>query len=415
MNNIKIMSRIKPIFNDNEESCVRENNNEIQLIKCQKRYLKTSKFRYKYNFDKVFDEKCDNLDIYNYFSIDILKHMMRNQQNVMFYVYGHTGSGKTHTILGDSKEEGFLGLILKDMIHINKFVNVSVMEIHNNKCYDLLNNKKVIVQRENYENNYVLSSCKKGSISNQEEINNFKLLLKNRKTGVSSENEQSSRSHLIINLEFARRSLKILDLAGCEKARLSICKDRNEFKENGEINQSLFALKECIRALIDGKKHIPYRRCELTKVLKDSFDPKNKTFVMSTITQEIRNSQINLDVLNYICNIKKIKFSDTQSNLPYINFNMQSSPRIKYLKFKKSILNTFMQQEDMILNEMFEKNTTTNLFEKYVEIIDKKKKLLDAYKPTQNLIPKPPPRMTAKERSAKLKNINYIISNIKID
>ena len=42
MNNIKIMSRIKPIFNNNEESCVRENNNEIQLIKCQKRYLKTS-------------------------------------------------------------------------------------------------------------------------------------------------------------------------------------------------------------------------------------------------------------------------------------------------------------------------------------------------------------------------------------
>tara|TARA_Y200000002_G_scaffold379413_1_gene388636 strand:- start:934 stop:2181 length:1248 start_codon:yes stop_codon:yes gene_type:complete len=415
MNNIKIMSRIKPIINTNEESCIHENNNEIQLIKCQKRYLKTSKFRYKYNFDKVFDEKCDNLDIYNYFSIDILKHMMKNQRNVMFYVYGHTGSGKTHTILGNSKEEGFLGLILRDMIDIGKSVKVSVMEIHNNKCYDLLNNKKVIVQRENYENNYVLSTCKQETIINNEQINRFKVNLKNRRTGVSSENDQSSRSHLIINIEFAKKSLKILDLAGCEKARRSLCKDRNEFKENGEINQSLFVLKECIRALIDGKKHIPYRRCELTKVLKDSFDPKNKTYVMSTVTQEIRNSQINLDVLNYICNIKKIKISDIQSNLPYINFNMQSSPRIKYLKFKKSLLNTFVEQENVILNEMFEKNTTANLFEKYVEIIDKKKKLLEAYKPTQNLIPKPPPRMTAKERSAKLKNINYIISNIKID
>ena len=204
-------------------------------------------------------------------------------------------------------------------------------------------------------------------------------------------------------------------MAGCEKARRSLCKDRYEFKENGEINQSVFVLKECIRALIDGKKHIPFRRCELTKVLKDSFDPKNKTFVMSTISQEIRNSQINLDVLNYICNIKKIKFRDIQSNLPYINFNMQSSPRIKYLKFKKSILNTFVEQENVFLNEMFEKNTTANLFEKYVEIIDKKKKLLEAYKPSQSLIPKPPPRMTPKERSAKLKNINYIISNIKIE
>jgi hypothetical protein len=409
------MSRIKPILNKNEESCVNVNENEIQLIKCQKRYLKTSNFKYSYNFDKVFDEKCDNLDIYHYFSVDVLKHMMKNRKNVMFYVYGHTGSGKTHTILGNSKEEGFLGLILRDMIDIGKLVKVSVMEIHNNKCYDLLNNKKVIVQRENYENNYVLSSCKQETIINNEQINKFKVNLKNRRTGISSENDQSSRSHLIINIEFAKKTLKILDLAGCEKARRSLCKDRYEFKENGEINQSLFVLKECIRALIDGKKHIPFRRCELTKVLKDSFDPKNKTFVMSTISQEIRNSQINLDVLNYICNIKKIKFSDIQSNLPYINFNMQSSPRIKYLKFKKSILNTFVEQENVILNEMFEKNTTANLFEKYVEIIDKKKKLLDAYKPTQNLIPKPPPRMTPKERSAKLKNINYIISNIKID
>ena len=82
--------------------------------------------------------------------------MLKQQKNVMFYVYGHTGSGKTHSILGNSNEEGFLGLILKDMITIGKFVNVSVMEIHNNKCYDLLNDKKVIVQRENYENNYVL-------------------------------------------------------------------------------------------------------------------------------------------------------------------------------------------------------------------------------------------------------------------
>lgn len=414
MNNIKIMSRIKPITNKNEESCIHVNENEkvIQLIKCQKRYLKTSNFKYDYKFDKVFDEKSDNLDIYNYCSIDILKHMLKQQKNVMFYVYGHTGSGKTHTILGNSNEKGFLELILKDMIHISKFVNVSVMEIHNNKCYDLLNDKKVITQRENYENSYILSSCKKGSIANQEQINNFKLILKNRRTGVSSENEQSSRSHLIINLEFARRSLKILDLAGCEKAKQSICKDREEFKENGEINQSLFVLKECIRALIDGKKHIPFRRCELTKVLKDSFDSKNKTYVLSTITQEVRNSQVNLDVLNYISNIKKIKIGDIQTNLPYINFNMQCSPRFKYIKYKKSLLNTFNEHENLLLNEMFEKNTTSNLFEKYVEIIDKKKKLLEAYKSLPPIIPEPPPRMTPKERSAKLKHINYVISNI---
>ena len=68
-----------------------------------------------------------------------------------------------------------------------------------------------------------------------------------------------------------------MDLAGCEKAKTSICENRRDFKENGGINQSLFALKECIRALLQKKSHIPYRRCELTKVLKQAFYKNNKT------------------------------------------------------------------------------------------------------------------------------------------
>ena len=50
-----------------------------------------------------------------------------------------------------------------------------------------------------------------------------------------------------------------------------------------------------------------HRKCELTKMLRQSFDPESKTYVLSTVSQDVYNSNTTIDVLNYITDMKKIK------------------------------------------------------------------------------------------------------------
>ena len=396
MNNIKIFTRIKPNINNNADTCVFKQEDHVIVKKRQKAYLQNYIVECKYKVDKVFDDKCDNMDIYNNISIEILKNVIKYNKNVTFYVYGQTGSGKTHTILGDHKikgkeEEGFVSLMLHDILNINYPVSVTLVEIYNNKCYDILNHKKLIYQRENYEKKFVMCNIQKKEIKTKQDIAELnQIIMENRKTGVSSENDTSSRSHLQINIEFNNRFLKIMDLAGCEKAKMSICENKEKYKENGEINQSLFALKECIRALVDEKPHIPYRKCELTKMLRQSFEPTSKTYILSTVSQDVYNSHTTIDVLNYITDMKKIKCVQKRQMpkiprplprplqpLPSVHENyMLGSPKYNMINSHKNILQRLSNMETNVLNKILHRKSSKDLFDNYMEILEKKRKLL---------------------------------------
>ena len=82
----------------------------------------------------------------------------------------------------------------------------------------------------------------------------------------------------------------LIDLAGNERGADTSSANRQTRMEGAEINKSLLALKECIRALGRKGAHLPFRASKLTQVLRDSFiGEKAKTCMVSILSHFIFN------------------------------------------------------------------------------------------------------------------------------
>ena len=92
--------------------------------------------------------------------------------------------------------------------------------------------------------------------------------------------------------------LSFIDLAGSERGADVSENGKQTRMEGAEINKSLLALKECIRALDKEHKHTPFRGSKLTQVLKDSFVGKNcRTVMIANISPTATNCQHTLNTL----------------------------------------------------------------------------------------------------------------------
>ena len=83
-----------------------------------------------------------------------------------------------------------------------------------------------------------------------------------------------------------------VDLAGAEWGADIKDTNRQTRMEGAEINKSLLALKECIRALDRDSGHVPFRGSKLTEVLKDSFVVKKHPFGAASRSARIYDTEI---------------------------------------------------------------------------------------------------------------------------
>ena len=70
-----------------------------------------------------------------------------------------------------------------------------------------------------------------------------------------------------------------------------------------------FALGNCINALAEGSKYIPYRNSKLTRLLKDSIGGNCRTVMISNISPSSMTFEDTFNTLKYADRAKKIKIN----------------------------------------------------------------------------------------------------------
>jgi len=301
---------------------IHEPKTKVDLTK----FLENQQFR----FDCVFDDSSSNELVYKYTARNLVHSIFEGGMATCF-AYGQTGSGKTHTMGGEFKgknqdcSNGIYALATRDVFqllnsskHSNKdlVVSCSYFEIYGGKVFDLLSGKSKLKVMEDGKQQVVVVGLTETEVASVDDvlglINRGNSL---RTSGKTSANSNSSRSHavfqILLRTDTKRRPLhgkfSLIDLAGNERGAVSSSADRQTRLEGAEINKSLLALKECIRALGRKGAHLPFRASKLTQVLRDSFiGEKTKTCMIAMIGPSMASCEHTLNTLRYADRVKEL-------------------------------------------------------------------------------------------------------------
>ncbi|XP_061423735.1 LOW QUALITY PROTEIN: kinesin-like protein KIF2A [Lethenteron reissneri] len=287
------------------------------------KYLENQTFR----FDYAFDETTTNEMVYRFTARPLVETIFEKGMATCF-AYGQTGSGKTHTMGGvfsgktQDCAKGIYALAARDVFQflkqpryrqLNLQVNATFFEIYSGKVFDLLNRKAKLRVLEDGRQQVQVVGLQEKEVSNVEEVLRLIEMGNNcRTSGQTSANAQSSRSHAVFQLILRRAGrmhgkFSLIDLAGNERGADTASADRQTRLEGAEINKSLLALKECIRALGQNKPHTPFRASKLTQVLRDSFIGENsRTCMIAMISPGMSSCEHTLNTLRYADRVKEL-------------------------------------------------------------------------------------------------------------
>uniref|UniRef100_A0A672Z894 Kinesin family member 13A n=1 Tax=Sphaeramia orbicularis TaxID=375764 RepID=A0A672Z894_9TELE len=242
--------------------------------------------------------------------------------NACIFAYGQTGSGKSFSMMGNGEQPGLIPRLccsLFERVHKEENeahtfkVEVSYMEIYNEKVRDLLDPKgsrQSLKVREHKVLGPYVDGLSQLAVTSFEDI---EVLMsegnKSRTVAATNMNEESSRSHAVFSIIVSKLSL--VDLAGSERvSKTGAAGER--LKEGSNINKSLTTLGCVISALADqsaakGKaKFVPYRDSVLTWLLKDNLGGNSKTAMIATVSPAADNYEETLSTLRYADRAKRI-------------------------------------------------------------------------------------------------------------
>uniref|UniRef100_A0A8C1QEU1 Kinesin family member 13Ba n=1 Tax=Cyprinus carpio TaxID=7962 RepID=A0A8C1QEU1_CYPCA len=298
-------------------------------------------FAYDYCFwsmDESETEKFAGQDVVFQCLGESLLHNAFQGYNACIFAYGQTGSGKSYTMMGSVDQPGLIprlcsSLFERTVQHQREgesfTVEVSYMEIYNEKVRDLLDPKgsrQALRVREHKVLGPYVDGLSRLAVEGYKDIESLMSEgNKSRTVAATNMNEESSRSHAVFKIILTHTlkdlqsgtsgekvsKLSLVDLAGSERAAKTGAAGER-LKEGSNINKSLTTLGLVISALADqgaGKnknKFVPYRDSVLTWLLKDSLGGNSRTAMVATISPAADNYDETLSTLRYADRAKSI-------------------------------------------------------------------------------------------------------------
>lgn len=295
-------------------------------------------------FDKVFPAGTSQEEVFHE-----LRPVMESAVDgfdACVLAYGQTGTGKTYTMEGASGTPGIMQLgmeLLFEKVNLraNAVVQVSILEVYNEEVRDLLQCPVPTLEVRIVEPGTALVDRSYGSVgvpgltavtvTSAAELHQVMAQGKrNRAEGKTNVNEHSSRSHMILTVQVRYREVDLaasvsslggsqacpdeefcgrvhfVDLAGSERTKVSGAEGQR-MKEAQNINKSLAALGDVLRALAKNQRHIPYRNSKLTYLLQDALGGSSKVLMFAQVSSDGPDVQESFSTLHFASRVASIE------------------------------------------------------------------------------------------------------------
>ena len=294
-----------------------------------------------FHFDTVLNSDTTQVQAYQSTAKPVVQSVLCGY-NASILAYGQTGTGKTHTMVGEEGEnKGIIPRALEDVLdavhtdpEFSYTINIGFVQVYMEMLQDLLfpdSPTPIRIREDPTEGVYLTGNTWKSVHSLSDCMSLLKLGDQNRNSAFTSMNAQSSRSHAVFMVKIEKRyqrsednernsaviasTLNLVDLAGSERVKKSKATGLR-FDEAKNINLALLALGNCIQALADKKsKYVPYRDSKLTRLLANSLGGSSKTSLIVTIGPSISNVTETISTLNFGTRAMKIEINPSVSKL----------------------------------------------------------------------------------------------------
>ncbi|GBP11540.1 Kinesin-like protein Klp61F [Eumeta japonica] len=317
--NIQVFVRLRPL-NQRERDIrslgVVEVLNGKEIVVRQSAHVSHAK---KFTFDRAFGPTAKQVEVYQDVVSPLIEEVLAGY-NCTVFAYGQTGTGKTHTMVGENTGD--------ETSWQNKITpKLRIYEDITRKGSNIVNGLEEITV---YNKNEVYKIMAQGQERKRVEGRSHTVF-----TIVVHMKENSPEGEELVKIG----KLNLVDLAGSEnisKAGSDNPAKRERARECVNINQSLLTLGRVITALVERHPHIPYRESKLTRILQESLGGRTKTSIIATVSPGHKDLEETLSTLEYAYRAK----------------NIQNKPEVNQKMTKKAILKEYAEEIDRLKRDL---------------------------------------------------------------